>query len=49
MDFVVEPGRLEIMVGFSAAELSLTAAVTLTGPAQSLMGKRVYKCEAGAE
>lgn len=49
MDFVVEPGQLEIMVGFSAAELPLTAAVTLTGPAQSLMGKRVYKCEASAE
>lgn len=46
MEFVVEPGQLDIMVGTSAENLPLKASVQLTGRACKVMGKRVYVCPA---
>ncbi len=45
MEFVVEPGRLELMVGTSSEELPLRTAVTLTGQPLKVMGKRSYVCK----
>jgi len=42
MAFVVEPGRVEWMLGTSAHDLPFTGCVTLTGAAVNVMGKRKY-------
>lgn len=46
MNFVVEPGELEIMVGTSAHALPLKDSVWLTGKTVNVMGKRTYSCAA---
>lgn len=45
MEFVVEPGELEIMLGTSSADLPLKESVTITGKPVNVMGKRSYVCE----
>ncbi len=45
MDFVVEPGELEIMVGTSAHDLPLRDSVWLTGEPVCVMGERKYTCD----
>lgn len=42
MRFVVEPGRLRVMVGTSAHDLPLEGAVELVGEAVDVMGRRAY-------
>lgn len=44
MEFVVEPGRLELMIGTSSAEIAWRTEILLTGEAKSVMGKRIYTC-----
>ncbi len=44
MEFVVEPGTLQLMIGTSAHDLALSDHVCLTGKATEVMGKRVYVC-----
>ena len=44
MVFSVEPGRLNIMVGTSSADLPLCAQVELTGEPCELLGHRSYTC-----
>lgn len=44
MEFVVEPGRLNIMIGTSSRDILLKDMVYLTGTATNVMGKRVYTC-----
>ncbi len=44
MEFGVEPGRLEVMVGTSSEDIAYTDTVELTGEKRNLMGKRVYTC-----
>ncbi len=44
MDFVVEPGRMEWMVGTSAHNLPFTGCITLAGEPVNVMGKRKYAC-----
>lgn len=44
MEFVVEPGHMDIMVGNSAENLPLRDQVLLTGKAVNVMGKRAYTC-----
>ncbi|NLI19956.1 MAG: beta-glucosidase [Clostridiales bacterium] len=46
MDFVVEPGRMEAMVGTSADDIEYTTRILLTGKPRSVMGKRKYTCRA---
>ncbi len=45
MEFVVEPGRLDVMLGTSAQNLPLRAQVQLTGEAVSVLGCRSYTCK----
>ena len=44
MKFVVEPGKLDIMVGTSSEDLPLRDTVALTGKKVNVMGRRVYTC-----
>ncbi len=44
MEFVAEPGRLDLMVGTSSEELPLHTSVTLTGEPIQVMGRRSYVC-----
>ncbi len=44
MEFVVEPGTLQLMIGTSAHDLALSDRVCLTGKATEVMGRRVYVC-----
>jgi beta-glucosidase len=44
MEFVVEPGKLDIMLGTSSEELPLQAQVSLVGEKKNLLQKRVYTC-----
>lgn len=44
MEFVVEPGKLDIMVGTSSEDLPLRDTVALTGKKVNVMGRRVYTC-----
>ena len=44
MVFSVEPGRLNIMVGTSSADLPLCAQVELTGEPCEHLGHRSYTC-----
>ena len=43
---VIEPGRVGIFVGHSAADLPLSAEVTLTGPVVELVDRHHYRTEA---
>lgn len=49
MEFVVEPGTLDVLAGTSSENLPLRAQVKLTGPAVDVMGKRVYSCPVTVE
>lgn len=44
MDFVVEPGELEVMVGTSAHDMAFKESVMLTGNTVTVMGRRAYSC-----
>ncbi len=44
MEFVVEPGTLNIMVGTSAKELPLKLSAKLVGEKANIMGARSYTC-----
>lgn len=44
MEFVVEPGTMQVMVGTSADDLPLSAELELTGKAVNVMGRRSYVC-----
>ena len=46
MEFVVEPTRMDVMIGTSAHDIVYTEEVKLTGEKMNVMGKRVYTCEA---
>ena len=45
MEFVVEPGQLDIMVGTSSEDLPLKDTVTLTGKKNNVAGRRSYTCQ----
>jgi len=44
MEFVVEPGKMNIMLGTSSCDIKLEDSVCLVGTATNVMGKRVYTC-----
>lgn len=44
MEFVVEPGELQMMLGTSSEDLPLKTSVQLTGESVNVMGRRVYTC-----
>lgn len=44
MEFVVEPTRMDVMVGTSAHEIAFTAEMKLTGDKVDVMGRRTYTC-----
>jgi beta-glucosidase len=44
MEFVVEPGTMNLMMGTSSQVLPLGDSVQLTGKANSVMGRRAYIC-----
>ncbi len=46
MEFVVEPGALDIMVGTSSADIAFTQEIQLTGERWPLAGHRSYTSEA---
>ncbi len=45
MEFVVEPGKLDIMVGTSSDNLPLSDEVSIVGNKVNVLGKRTYTCE----
>ncbi len=45
MDFVVEPGKLEIMIGTSAHDIAFSDSLMLTGERVNVMGKRSFCSE----
>ncbi len=49
MDFVVEPGELQVMVGTSAHDLPLRTSAQLVGQTAPVMGRRVYSCPVTVE
>ena len=49
MDFVTEPGELQVMVGTSAHDLPLRTSVQLVGQPAPLLGRRVYSCPVTVE
>ena len=44
MEFVVEPTRMDIMIGTSAHDIAFTQEVQLTGEKINVAGRRVYTC-----
>lgn len=46
MEFVVEPGALDLMVGTSSADIAFTREIQLTGERWPLAGRRSYTSEA---
>jgi beta-glucosidase len=44
MEFVVEPGALDIMIGTSSERLLFKEEITLTGEAVNVLGRRKYSC-----
>ncbi len=44
MEFAVEPGRLDIMVGTSSKDIAFEDTIELTGEKRNLMGSRAYTC-----
>jgi len=44
MEFVVEPGNIELMLGTSSENIIYKEKVKLTGEKINLMGKRSYTC-----
>jgi len=45
MEFVVEPGALDIMIGTSSDNIQFRKEITMTGNKIDLMGRRQYTCE----
>ncbi len=45
MQFVVEPGQLDIMVGTSSEDLPFKETINLIGEKICIAGKRSYTCE----
>ena len=45
MQFIVEPGQLDIMVGTSSEDLPFKETISLTGEKICIAGKRSYTCE----
>ena len=45
MEFVVEPGQLDLMVGTSSADLPLRETIRLTGTKTNVLGRRAYTCK----
>ncbi|SHE51739.1 glycoside hydrolase family 3 N-terminal domain-containing protein [Alkalibacter saccharofermentans] len=45
MEFVVEPGRLDIMIGTSAESINFKEEILLVGNKVDLTGKRKYTCD----
>lgn len=46
MEFAVEPGRLEVMVGTSSERIAFSDSVELTGEKNLALGRRSYTCRA---
>ena len=46
MEFVVEPGRLNVMLGTSAHDLAWSGTLSLTGEKVPVLGKRSYTSQA---
>lgn len=44
MEFVVEPGNIELMLGTSSENIVYKEKIELTGEKINLMGKRIYTC-----
>lgn len=44
MEFVVEPGTMNLMMGTSSHNLPLNDSIRLTGKSTNVMGRRVYTC-----
>ncbi len=49
MDFVAEPGAMDLMVGTSSADIAFTREIRLTGKTACLMGRRRYTAQAVEE
>lgn len=49
MEFVVEPGAAELLLGTSSENIVDQKAITLTGSKVALMGKRKYTCPVSVE
>ena len=45
MEFVVEPTRMDVMIGTSAHDIRFCEEVILTGEKVNVMGKRSYTCD----
>lgn len=46
MQFVVEPGNVDVMIGSSSADVHLTGEFEITGDVVDVAGKRSFTCEA---
>ena len=42
MQFVVEPGKMDVMIGSSSADIHLTGEFEIVGEVADVMGKRSY-------
>ncbi len=49
MQFVVEPGNMEVMIGASSDDIRLRSAFEITGETVSVLGKRSYLSQAQVE
>lgn len=49
MQFVVEPGAMDLMVGTSSEDIRFTEEIHLTGSAADVMGRRAYTAEVSVE
>jgi hypothetical protein len=46
LEFVVEPGKIEVMVGNSSADIHLTGEFEITGEVVCVMGERAFSSKA---